>query len=112
MIRRPPRSTLFPYTTLSRSLETYLKDIRERVAPTHIGKLTFARRVDYDVRANWKVYVDNYLEGYHVPYVHPELYSLYDYEGYVTEVHDWYSVQVGPLTGDSNVYTAGGGEAF
>src|SRR5438309_969093 len=93
-------------------LETYLKDIRERVAPTHIGKLTFARRVDYDVRANWKVYVDNYLEGYHVPYVHPELYSLYDYEGYVTEVHDWYSVQVGPLTGDSNVYTAGGGEAL
>src|SRR5205809_189401 len=82
------------------------------VAPTHIGKLTFARRVDYDVRANWKVYVDNYLEGYHVPYVHPELYSLYDYEGYVTEVHDWYSVQVGPLTGDSNVYTAGGGEAL
>src|SRR5438093_13579117 len=55
-------------------LETYLKDIRERVAPTHIGKLTFARRVEYDVRANWKVYVDNYLEGYHVPYVHPELY--------------------------------------
>src|SRR5437899_11279194 len=35
-------------------LETYLKDIRERVAPTHIGKLTFARRVDYDVRANWR----------------------------------------------------------
>ena len=37
---------------------------------------------------------------------------MYDYEGYVTEVHDWYSVQVGPLTGDSNVYTAGGGEAL
>src|SRR5216684_1641786 len=93
-------------------LETYLKDIRERVAPTRIGKLTFARRIEYDVRANWKVYVDNYLEGYHVPYVHPELYSLYDYEGYVKEVHDWYSVQVGPLTGKSNVYTAGGGEAL
>ena len=95
-----------------RPLETYLQDIRERVAPTRIGKLAFARRVDYDVRANWKVYVDNYLEGYHVPYVHPELYSLYDYEGYVTEVHDWYSVQVGPLKDDSNVYTAGGGEAL
>jgi choline monooxygenase len=64
------------------------------------------------VHANWKVYVDNYLEGYHVPYVHPELYTLYDYEGYVTEVHDWYSVQVGPLTGDRNVYTAGGGDAL
>src|SRR2546428_8438526 len=57
MIRRPPRSTLFPYTTLFRSEweglvfvnlgerpkppETYLKDIGERVAPTRIGKLTY-----------------------------------------------------------------------
>src|SRR5437588_469223 len=93
-------------------LEGYLKGIRERIAPTRLGALRFARRIDYDVRANWKVYVDNYLEGYHVPYVHPELYTLYDYEGYVTEVHDWYSVQVGPLTGDRNVYTAGGGDAL
>ena len=93
-------------------VETYLAEIRERIAPTKIGDLTFERRIEYDVHANWKVYVDNYLEGYHVPYVHPELYSLYDYEGYVTEVHDWYSVQVGPLTGDRNVYTAGGGEGL
>ncbi len=93
-------------------LEGYLKDIRERIAPTSLGGLRFARRIDYEVRANWKVYVDNYLEGYHVPYVHPELYTLYDFDAYVTEVHDWYSVQVGPLTGDRNVYTAGGGEAL
>ncbi|HVH11185.1 MAG TPA: aromatic ring-hydroxylating dioxygenase subunit alpha [Gemmatimonadales bacterium] len=93
-------------------LTTYLAGIRERVQPTRLGALTFERRVDYEVNANWKVYVDNYLEGYHVPYVHPELFTLYDYEGYVTEVHDWYSVQVGPLTGDRNVYTGGGGEAL
>src|SRR5256886_8292263 len=42
MIRRPPRSTLFPYTTLFRSM--------------------------YDIHCNWKVFVDNYLDGgYHVP---------------------------------------------
>jgi choline monooxygenase len=93
-------------------LETSVRGIRERIAPTRIGQLRFARRIAYDVQANWKVYVDNYLEGYHVPYVHPELYKLYDYEGYVTEVHDRYSVQVGPLTGGSNVYTGGGGEAL
>src|SRR5258708_26543876 len=29
MIRRPPRSTLFPYTTLFRSKEDYLKSILE-----------------------------------------------------------------------------------
>ena len=64
------------------------------------------------MRCNWKVYVDNFLEGYHVPYVHPELYTLYDYEHYVTEIHDRYSVQVGPLTAQRNVYTTGGGEGL
>ena len=74
--------------------------------------LRFARAVTYEVRCNWKVYVDNFLEGYHVPYVHPELYTLYDYEHYVTEIHDRYSVQIGPLTAQRNVYTAGGGEGL
>src|SRR5213596_497192 len=93
-------------------LETYLEDIRERVAPTRIGKLTFARRVDYDVQANWKVYVDNYLEGYHVPYVHPELMKLYDFQSYQTDVHPTYSLQHSPLSEDESIYSNGKGEAL
>jgi len=94
-------------------IEHYFHGVRERIAPTRLGALQFARRVDYDVQANWKVYVDNYLEGYHIPYVHPELLKLYaDYQSYRTEVSDWYSVQVGPLQQERNVYTAGGGEAL
>jgi choline monooxygenase len=89
-----------------------VRGIAERIAPIRLGALTFARRVDYEVRCNWKVYVDNFLEGYHVPYVHPELAKLYDYSRYVTEVYDQYSLQHSPLTGD-NVYSRdGGGEAF
>ncbi len=91
---------------------THFAGIRERIAPNRLEALRFIRRIDYDVRCNWKVYVDNYLEGYHVPSVHPELCRLYDYEGYLTEVHDRYSLQVGPLTDERNVYTAGGGEAL
>lgn len=93
-------------------IEASLSGVRERVAPTRLGALRFAHEVVYEVRCNWKVYVDNFLEGYHVPYVHPELYALYDYEQYVTEVHDRYSLQVGPLTTERNVYTAGGGEGL
>src|SRR2546425_12601595 len=104
MIRRPPRSTLFPYTTLFRSLcerpkplEIHVSGIRERIAPTHVGGLTFARRVEGDVHANWKVYVDNYLEGEHIPYVHPEVLPPYlDYAGHRTAVSDGYSGQGGP----------------
>ena len=41
--------------------------IVERIAPLEMASLDFHQRDRYDVRANWKVYVDNYLEGYHIP---------------------------------------------
>jgi len=53
--------------------------------------------VDYEVACNWKVYIDNYLEGYHVPYVHPELMKMYDFRKYTTEVSATYSLQWSPL---------------
>jgi choline monooxygenase len=43
--------------------------------------------------ANWKIVVDNYLEGYHVPIAHPGLMRLLDYKRYDVELHDnwlWY----------------------
>lgn len=45
--------------------------------------------------ANWKVVVDNYLEGYHIPIAHPSLMRLLDYGRYEVEVHDgwvWFEV--------------------
>lgn len=67
-------------------------------------------RVGYDVACNWKVYVDNYLEGYHVPHVHPGLNRLLDYRSYVTEVAAWHSLQWSPLESDSTLY--GNGDAL
>jgi len=46
----------------------------------------FERRV-YDMKCNWKTYVDNYLEGYHLPSVHPGLNRELDYNAYVVEPH-------------------------
>jgi choline monooxygenase len=54
------------------------------------------RSADYLVSANWALYCDNYLEGFHVPYVHgASLGGKLDYEAYRTELFDWSSVQVG-----------------
>jgi Rieske 2Fe-2S family protein len=38
--------------------------------------------------ANWKVVVENYVEGYHIPIAHPSLMRLLDYQRYAVEVHD------------------------
>jgi Rieske 2Fe-2S family protein len=38
--------------------------------------------------SNWKIVIDNYNEGYHVPIAHPGLMRLLDYKHYDVEVHD------------------------
>ena len=68
------------------------------------------QRVGYDVACNWKAYIDNYLEGYHVPHVHPELNRMLDYRSYVTETHDWHSLQWSPLESREDLY--GNGDAL
>ena len=47
--------------------------------------------------ANWKIVVDNYLEGYHVPIAHPGLMRLYDYKRYEGECHDGWAWFDAPL---------------
>ncbi|SCK05247.1 Ring hydroxylating alpha subunit (catalytic domain) [Streptomyces sp. SceaMP-e96] len=47
--------------------------------------------------ANWKVAVDNYLEGYHVPVAHPGLMRLLDYQGYTSEIDESYVLFASPL---------------
>jgi choline monooxygenase len=93
-------------------LQEVFAGMRERIAPVALGSMRFAHRVHYDVACNWKTYVDNYLEGYHVPIVHPELTKLYDFQSYVTEVADWYSLQLSPLSGEANLYDDGSGRAW
>ncbi len=55
------------------SLATHLGGIPDRLARYPLADLRAARRIVYDVRANWKVIVENYNECYHCSGVHPEL---------------------------------------
>ena len=50
--------------------------------------MTLFKKIDYEVACNWKVYVDNYLEGYHIPVGHPGLLRLLDYKRYLVEASD------------------------
>jgi choline monooxygenase len=58
----------------------------------------FERRT-YDMKCNWKTYVDNYLEGYHLPSVHPGLNRELDYNAYVVEPYEQHVRQFSPIRG-------------
>ena len=89
------------------SLEQLLAGIRERIRPIEPAKFRFHSHVSYDVACNWKAYVDNYLEGYHLPHVHPGLNKLLDYREYTTQTAEWYSYQHSPLDGSQGPYADG-----
>lgn len=62
-----------------------------------IDAMSLVERRDYVVEANWKVYVDNYLEGYHIPIAHPALFRELDYDAYRVETFRYYSKQHAPI---------------
>ena len=56
-------------------------------------KLTSTRK--YEVDAHWALYCENYLEGFHIPYVHRSLNEIVDYGSYTTETIRYASLQTG-----------------
>ena len=78
--------------------------------PIDLAAMRFHRRDSYDIACNWKVYVDNFLEGYHLPHVHPGLSKVLDYRAYDTELFPWHSLQHSPLRNSGDIY--GDGDAF
>jgi choline monooxygenase len=81
--------------------------IDARLGGLDLARHVFHRRVVYDVDCDWKLYVDNYLEGYHVPKVHPGLNALLDYRSYTTTLARWHSLQFSPLESAPDLYGAG-----
>ncbi len=71
--------------------------IEPRVAALDLASYEFDRRVSYEIDCNWKVYVDNYLEGYHLALVHPALARALDTKRYRTHLGRWHSLQESPL---------------
>jgi len=90
------------------SLKDFLGGLVKRVAPLGLSKLHYFDRRVYDIHCNWKVFVDNYLDGgYHVPHLHKGLNSVLDYKQYTIENEDRYCLQSSPMvSGTEDAATA------
>jgi Rieske 2Fe-2S family protein len=76
-----------------------------------VGALRLGRRIRYDVAANWKLIVENFMECYHCGTIHPELVQL------LPEFADGYAAQyyVGhgaAFNEDARGFTVDGSEGF
>ena len=79
-------------------------DARVGWLPLHEAVFDPSRSRDYLVKANWALYCDNYLEGFHIPYVHAALAGALDYGEYRTELFPWSNLQVGVASGGEDVF--------
>lgn len=59
---------------------------------------------DYPLAAHWVLYCDNYLEGLHIPYVHPALNQALDFKAYRTQPVDYGVLQVGLAAKDESCF--------
>jgi choline monooxygenase len=90
-------------------LAEVLGKIPEQARGFQFAGLHLAERRDYVIDCNWKVYVDNYLEGYHIPIAHPGLMREIDYAQYRTDTYRYYSQQFAPIRA---MKASDGGERF
>jgi choline monooxygenase len=109
---RPERFALTPvrveqwfnliFVNLDANAEPLAKSLG--VFPKQVERFNFAgmklfHRRTYDMKCNWKTYVDNYLEGYHLPSVHPGLNRELDYGAYTVEPFARHVRQSSPIRG-------------
>lgn len=100
-------SFLFAAISPAVSFEEWYAPILKAFPGKSVEGYSVFHQQSYSVQANWKIYVDNYLEGYHIPIVHPELFQELDYSKYTTEVFQWASRQHSPARSAGTLYNQG-----
>jgi len=89
------------------AFEEWIAPMRDRIAWLPIDECKFdaSRSRDYLVACNWALYCENYLEGFHIPFVHTGLNQAIDYGAYRTELFTQSSLQLGIGRGGDDVLT-------
>lgn len=87
------------FTSLNATVpaDNYFKEMIDRVGWLPMNRLEYRADLskDYHVKASWALYCENYLEGFHIPFVHAGLNAVLDFGEYTTEVFRYCNLQLG-----------------
>ena len=99
-------SHLFAALNPSYDIQKVFDILSERVGFLPIDSFVYNPEMskDYLINCHWALYCDNYLEGFHIPFVHKDLNEALDYGSYSTILYDHMNLQIG--------YSKGGDEIF
>ena len=77
-------------------IDDFLGDIRTRLSWLPLARFEPdpARDREFDIDAHWALYVENYLEGFHIPFVHAGLNQVVDYGSYSSELFRYANLQL------------------
>jgi choline monooxygenase len=96
------------FTSLHATLpaQPFFKEMTERLAWLPLDDFHFRPELsrDYTVNAHWALYCENYLEGFHIPFVHAGLNAVIDYGNYTTELYPYGCLQLGLSKGDEDIF--------
>ncbi|MBL0744952.1 aromatic ring-hydroxylating oxygenase subunit alpha [Chryseolinea lacunae] len=86
--------------------DKFLGDMMKRVGWMPFQEFQFRPELsrDYVVDAHWALYCENYLEGFHIPFVHAGLNAVIDYGNYTTELFPYSNLQVGYAKDDDAIF--------
>jgi len=87
-------------------IESTLKAFDERVGFLPIEKFKFdqSRSMDYEINTHWALYCDNFLEGFHIPFVHHDLNEAISYPDYETVLFDYCNLQIGTSKNETECF--------
>jgi choline monooxygenase len=88
---------LFASLGINSRPEDYFGDMMHRMHWLPLNDFHFRPDLsnDFEIEANWALYCENFLEGFHIPFVHASLNDVLDYGSYTTEVFQKSSLQLG-----------------
>lgn len=100
---------LFVNIQRQQSLENFLgAQLAAQFRDLNLANLHWFARRRYIIDCNWKVFVDNYLDGgYHVPHLHKGLDSVLDYSHYAIECGERHCLQSSPMGPSNNSFGGG-----
>lgn len=74
-----------------------IKDVERRIGWMPIEDFVYREDLsrEYKLKANWALYCDNYLEGFHIPFIHAGLNEVLDFNNYNVEIFKYSNLQIG-----------------